>query len=187
MPVSKHAGVINQLCWYLETIDFNLKYNVKKVDCEKFYPVFIDSSIKKDNDRFEKMVELYKEFNKKKNNHYMKVARSNYKNKGRSVGTYNENENDYCNALDEFYTLIRNKAYEICSNQNELANYAAEIVYILNPTKEKDFAWNVTKEGLMDNIKKNRKINITLPVRDKDGEDYLGQKYILKGLYGDNI
>jgi hypothetical protein len=171
---------MNILCKKVESIEFNVKDNIKKSNNDSIVS-FIDSlDVKKDKRRFDKVLEIFEEFNKIKRSHTSSKTRKDYRNKININKLFLDEDDDFNYDLTEVYNYIRNKLEVVCSNKYELSYYAAEIVYKLHPNKDKEFLWSICQEGFVEMLFVNRDVEVLLPVRDDDGEEYLGNKYKLR-------
>lgn len=171
MPVLTTNCIINQLCWMIEHIDFNLKYKRNEKYNQDTVDILINKDILKNEERFIKIEELYNKFKKQ---YYYKSRRNKVNADDNDIEEEKENDK-----LTEFCNEIRNEAYEICSNKQELANYAVEICYKDNVKTQKEFVWNIAIEGILENVIKNKSDIITIPIKDDNGVEYLGKKYSL--------
>jgi len=180
MPVVDSDCVMNILCKKVESIEFNVKDNIKKSNNDAIV-FFIDGlDVKKDKRRFDKVLEIFEEFNKIKRSHTSSKTRKDYRNKININKLFLDEDDDFNYDLTEVYNYIRNKLEFVCSNKYELSYYAAEIVYKLHPNKDKEFLWSICQEGFVEMLFANRDQEVLLPVRDDDGEEYLGNKYKLR-------
>ena len=92
------------------------------------------------------------------------------------------NDNEY-SGYDNIADYYLNRALRICSNEQELANYAIELDYKIHNKLNKDFTWRVCKKGVLQNIKENNGNKIAIPMLDDKGEiEYLGHRYTRKEI-----
>lgn len=172
MPLNMSPCVMNQLSWYMESIGYDIKNDVKSMNIDKIVGILKDTTIPKDEARFNKMLTLYKKFIDRKRTHVKLEQTTHFKDKF--------DEESYKD-LKVFYDQIRNEAYKISSNSAELINYAVEIAYELHPRKGADFVWDVFLEDVLINIEKNRQEKVYLPILDPDGPiHYLGNQFRLQ-------
>jgi hypothetical protein len=84
-----------------------------------------------------------------------------------------------------YYNFYKKQVNQVCPNKCELANYAVEICYSLYPNREKTFAWVISKEGLLENLKQT---TILLPSRCNEPSEfeYLGRYLNLVNYNGEN-
>ena len=80
--------------------------------------------------------------------------------------------------MDQYNKSIRRDAFLISSNICELANDAITYCYTSYPHDNKEFAWNIFSDGIIENMKKKMCDKILVPFLDKNGNiDCLGNKY----------
>lgn len=173
MPVIKNRSVMNILCGMIESIDFKYKRPKNDDNAEKMFSRLYDYEIGVDNEKLAKLTALYAKFKKKRN---FKFKNNILENIDFDAGQDDERKK----LINEFYDGIRREAYEICSNQKELANHLVYIVYHLNPSDSKDFAWNIGAEGILETLESKSNKEIEIPMLDERGEEYLGKKYSLR-------
>ena len=143
----------------------------------------IDDSIIFDEDKFNKLDELYLEYLKEmKELGKQSVISKNYEDyknyfDNNDKLTKQEVLNTKVN-WDYYFNIYKDKANIICSNQKELANLCVKLCYEKYPKKNKKFIWNIASHGILNNLKQ---VNIKLPIEDKNGEyEYLGNNYKLQ-------
>ncbi|MCM3387311.1 RNA dependent RNA polymerase [Ureibacillus chungkukjangi] len=175
MPVIKNNSIMNTLCKMIEEVDFKHKKSKNNENIDEIYAILSDFSIKIDESKLEKLLELRKKFNKKRNFKYKNNAIS-------SLNTDSDGEVRQEDIINEFYEEIRNEAYSICSNAKELANHLIFIDYKLHPNDPKDFTWHIGVDGMLEILEAKSDMNIEMPMKDNDGEYYLGEKYSLRGV-----
>lgn len=171
MPVTRTNCIINRLCWIIEGIELGYKNAKNDAFSEDVVEALTSKTAPFNRNRYKEVVALYKEYQREYNRMVAEINMANRQQK--------EDDDLAMNRIDKFYGDIRVKAEAICSNAQELANYAVRICYTDNPRASKDFVWTITLDGLMENIKENQKDIIEVPVRDENGIDYLGGKYSL--------
>lgn len=190
MPVLTNSSIMNQLCWYVESIDFDLKFFRQK---EKFdYRILMNDEIEidKNSEVYANVLSILKK--------YHHVYRINTRNRNRVFEEYDIYENDKIDK-DEFYKDIdeehfilfdeaKNDLFSVCSSKKELCNYVIEISYKHFKSKSKGILWAVCGKEIVNNLKSKYKIAY-FPVRTdaKNGVEYLDRYYTLKGVEIDNI
>ena len=137
----------------------------KKINEENIL-ILKDSTINTDKEKLKKLYDLYKQYKKEKKN----------------INKKNQQHYDYnYETVEQFNSYFRNLANNISSNGSELVNLAIDICYIIHPSDNKSFLWNVFGEDLIINIIKNKQDKIKVPFLDPKGSiDYLGNKYEMK-------
>lgn len=190
-PVLLTDSLMNRLCKAVETVDFDIKFkDYKNIDItviNDLIPILKDNSIEHNEDTFNKVLNLYKKYIRKNNIKPLNDKITNFLSDEDDSYDIEIDDDSKENFYDILYTEIRNEAYEICSNAKELANYGVDICYKLYPDKPKDFVWNICREGLMDNIYKNKSKKIEVPCHDKEGIEYLGKNYKLMEVVNGSI
>ena len=166
-------SVMNLLCKYIESIDFNIKEKLKIKNNNDLYKLYIDDSIPKNNNIYKKILKQYNSFMRElKDLNNMGINGSFDKLK------YNDESNEI---IINIYDIFRNKMLNICSNALELTNYLVEIFYCEYKNSNKDILWNSFGEYIFNNIKNKNDKPILFPVpSDKGNIIYLNKKYKLK-------
>lgn len=167
---------MNRLAKELEQWDRQLTY--RRYDTDFNYKIMIDYSIPWNAETYFEVEELYKEF----------TVEFKEMKKQQRLRYYNPEYYNYFSGFERrvientdvdwnaFFEKYKKKARTICKDQKELANYAVEVCYH-KASNEKNFAWIVAEEGILENIKP---VEILLPRYDVNGEfEYLGKKYTL--------
>lgn len=175
MPVIKNKSAMNVLCNIFDSIDFKYKRPNNSENVKEMFDILFDTKIEINHDILNKLNDLYKKFNKKRHFKYKNDIL-------KYLDFESEQDSENNKRMNEFYEEIRNEAYTICSNSKELANHLIYITYQLNPNDSKEFAWSIAAEGILDILKDKSCGNIQIPMPDKNGEEYLGQKFTLRSL-----
>lgn len=151
-------STMNKICHYMEINLKNINNKNKNCDNQKIFEKLYNITIVFDNDNLEKMKVVKQEYDNFKKTKQLKSS---------EFTTY-----------EQYYKFLRNKCLqEISSNIQELANLAIYICYFLNPTKPKDFCWDVFGGGIVENLKeKHPTARIPRPSPMGDVE-YLGERY----------
>ena len=121
-----------------------------------------DPDFNPDKKKIDKLFKLYKTYKSEKRN-FSKV---------KDVG------GDYYKTIDQYHKFIRGEALKISQDIGELASLAVVIVYEVCPSDNKDFAWSIFGDGIIENIKKNSPKTCLIPFNDKNGNiEYLGVSF----------
>lgn len=173
MPVIDSKSVMNILCKYIEGINFDIKEKLKTVKSNELYKFYMDDSIFKNNDTYDKVLKQYNSFMKElKDLNNMGISSSSNKEK------YNK---ELGNSVNNIYNIFRNKMFKICSNAYELTNYLVEIFYCEYKSSNKDILWNSFGKYIFNNVKKNNKNKVYFPTPDDEGNIiYLNKKFKLE-------
>lgn len=90
------------------------------------------------------------------------------------------------NNIDQYASQLKNEVLEFFDSAEDLANYVVEVCYIQRYHQSKSFAWCVFGEMLLDNLRKNTKTPITIPLKDAHGSiHYLYNTYQLYEVRSD--
>lgn len=173
-PLLDSNCIINNICHYLENSVKLLKYSLRHEITDENIRILKDIDFTPiDKKKYQDLFNLYVQYRSEKRNfRYIKDD------KGNSI----------YNTIEQYNKYIRNKAYDISSNINELATLAVAICYEKDrkPNESKAFLWEVFGEGVINNIIKNKQEKCFAPFLDNDGNiEFLGRRY--KRYYNINI
>ena len=175
MPVINSDCVMNNLCKYIESIDFKIKQRIKIHDTENMYESFTNKKIKKNESTFDLVLQTYNK-NKKKISDAARLSGHN------SNAKYKFDENSEKELNHAEYTL-KNVMADACSNKKELVNYLIEIFYVVYPSSNKNLLWDAYGNIMYENVKRNNRCNdkVMFPFPDPKGDiEYLGMKFTIK-------
>lgn len=176
MPLLNSDCLMNKICWYVEKINeekFKIKNNTMTYET---IDLMMDKTIPKNETMFKKVEKIYEEFKSKRKD---EAILNTYE-------TYENDESEISNEIDNMNESFRNKLLSVCSNIKELANYAVELDYlprakdkrINKVTANKDFTWKLCADGVLSNIKSNGNGKIIIPILNNDGNiEYLGKRF----------
>jgi hypothetical protein len=155
-------SVVNRISRYLEDSVENIKNENKKEEYD--FNVLMDNTIPINKDKLKSMIELFDK--------YKLFKRKNFDN--------HANDEDRFENLDQVISVLKKEAYKkISSNKRELANLAVFLTYNCNGTN-KNFAWDLFGEGMLENLKKKSKDVIKVPIFNDGGtNEYLWKKYFI--------
>lgn len=157
-PLLETDCIMNKLCNYITNETKTIKSKKERPNQEELFETLYNPKIELDEKNLQKISEIKNEYENFKKTKQLKES---------EFSTY-----------EQYYKYLRNKCLEtISSNIQELANLAIYLCYKQNPTKPKDFCWDVFGAGIVENLKeKNKKIKIPQLCDDGDVE-YLGDRY----------
>lgn len=162
-PLLDSDCVANNICHYLENSIKKTNKLLKDVRIEDKTKSLQDRSIPYDAEKEKKLYDLYIRYKKEKRN-YKKIK--------------DDGNHFLYQTIEQYNKFIRNEAYKISSNINELANLAIGICYIRHENDSKDFAWSIFGEGIINNILKNKSDKSYVPFLDENGPiEFLGKRY----------
>jgi len=182
MPVINSDCVMNNLCRYIESIDFKIKQRVKYHDTENMFELFTNKKIRKNEDMFNQVLDAYNQ-NKKKISDAARLTGHGNSSKFMFDDTVGKD-------LDHAEYTIKSVMSNVCSNKKELVNYLVEIFYVLYPSSNKNLLWDAYGKTMYENVKRNSKCNdkVMFPFPDKNGTiDYLGTKFSIREVKDDKL
>ena len=161
MPVSISESVMNCICWKVEK-EFD-KYNINKKLLEFDYSILMTDS-KYSKGRYNSINKLYQDYIEKTQQYaqYIKSKR------------IDKEENKIHRQI--FKDDFKKKAYELCSNAEELCNIVINICY--KNTNSKQFAWDICGDIIINNLLKNNNNKVSYPIADINGDiEFGGNKF----------
>jgi hypothetical protein len=174
LPVIDSDSVMNNLCKYIESIDFGIRKMVNVCENEDTYKLLMSNDLDEfDNDKYGEIVKIYNKYKKTVSKLIPTVSiKEIVKNK------YNDElEKSISGQYEKFKSMMNH----VCSNEAELVDYLVHMYYVDQPNSNKETLWSIYGEKLFENVKKNSFEVIKIPIKDDEGEIvYLNNKYSLK-------
>ena len=161
MPVSISKSVMNCICWKVEKQFDN--YNINKKSLEFDYSILMTDN-KYSKGRYNSINKLYQDYIEKTQQYaqYIKSKR------------IDKEENKIHRQI--FKDDFKKKAYELCSNAEELCNIVISICY--KNTNSKQFAWDICGDIIINNLLKNNNYKVSYPIADINGDiEFCGNKF----------
>lgn len=158
-PLLETQGTMNRICYHLEDELASLKKETaKNKDCEEMFEILYNTNIDTEMLLLPLLVAKY--------NNYLRFKKEKQL-KDSSFNTY-----------EQYFKALRNECLqEISNNIQELANLAVWLCYKVNPTKGKDFAWDIFGSGILKNLM-GESCEVEIPQKSQFGDiEYLGSKY----------
>ncbi|MEX0594983.1 MAG: hypothetical protein WD512_00675, partial [Candidatus Paceibacterota bacterium] len=169
-PVLESDCTMNKICHRIQSVDFGIKHLLKQDDDQTHHEIFIDKSQPFDEERYKRVVKLFKEYKHTANQILSNTDKSDKL-------TYNRETKNQINMQGD---LFRSKIVEVCSNESEAIMYLVHLFYVDSPKSNKDILWTLYGEEMVENLK-NKKEYINVPVEDENGEiAYLNKYYTVK-------
>ena len=176
LPVLMGKSIMNQLCWHVEDVDFDLKFFKSSIDFDytillnEKYPVDLKSELHKS------IYETVKKY------HY--IYELNTQERKMMVEDYDYHEDSEADKDDELSILfgeIENELFHACSNRYELANHMVYIMYNCFKNKSKALMWNICGKEIADNLReKSGTASFPIETSEENGVEYLGKFYELQ-------
>lgn len=162
-PVIDSDCVMNNLCKYIESIDFGIREIIKDTgEWKNYRNLMFDEHIDTDCKLYRTVINNF--------NKYKKKLATGYSN--------NEDDKD---KTDKYNDIKRNMV-AICSNKKQLVDYLIYSFYSENQQSNKDLLWNIYGDEIVDNLKlKNEQIDV--PILNEDGDiKYLDKTYSIERI-----
>ena len=185
--LSKAPSNMNKLCFEMEQWRKQLQW--AKPDKDFDWHIYINPQIKRDDERFAALEEIYRQYHHRrreienKRNTAYTYFKETWKAKNAKRGKPHARIPDHLFSYDASaeYKRIDDEtvalAKEAVPNGAERANYAVELCYC-KASRKKNFAWLVAGDAIVRNIKQvEHKIPLEVNSNDYDFE-YLGRKYL---------
>ena len=173
MPVIVSDSVMNNICRYLESVNFDIKNKIKIKSNNEIYIEYLSGEKTFDEEIYDKVLTAYNGFKKELthvNRTKNKVIKKKY-------------EYDTEQRTSDIYIRFSEEMENVCSNISQLVDCLILIFYYENPSSNKNLLWNVYGDVIFENIKKKNKKNIMFPFPCKNGEiNYLNQKFELEEI-----
>lgn len=172
-PVINSDCVMNNLCKYIESVDFGIKNIIKDSKNDEFYPLLLNNDVKFNHERYLQVISTYNKYKKM----IHKLIPVTSQNESQKSGFDEEQSKMVAGQHEKF----KSKLLEICSNEDELVNYLIHLFYVEQPNSNKELLWKMYGKNLYKNIKANSNDTILIPVPDEHGYiNYLNNYYSLK-------
>lgn len=179
LPVFVNKSIMNELAWYVENIDFDLKFYKYNNDFD--YKILMSNmiSIDSNSDMYKKIKNILKKYHQiyELNTHERKLINEDY-----DMG-YNFDEDDdvYDQEYKVLFEEVETELLGVCPNKRELCDYMIHIMYNCFKNKSKAILWNVCGDEIVNNLK-NKTNKAYYPVESdaENGVEYLGKYYKLK-------
>jgi hypothetical protein len=176
LPVFTNKSTTNELCRYVEDVDFDIKY----IKDEKVfdYTILMNKNIQvnKNSLVYNKIFSILKKYHSiyELNTHERKYIQEDYENES----------DDEKKEKDKFSILfgeIEKELFSVCSNKHELCNNIVYIMYNEFKSKSKAILWNICGNEIIANLKsKSNKAYFPIETTMEDGVEYLGKYYGLQ-------
>ena len=183
--LSKSKSNLNRLSFDIEKWHKNIRYKRTYNDFD--YKIMIDDSILFDDEKFTKLEEIYLDYKavvgklKKDESIARNFFHPDHENMYGDL-TWWQIKNTSPN-FKKYYDVYKEQCLNVCRNKKEMANYLVKLCYEKYPRADKNFAWIMANDGIVDNI---NQVTHLLPERDLNGEyEYLGKKYKLTEYIGE--
>ncbi|CAG7839933.1 hypothetical protein CLOHAE12215_01349 [Clostridium haemolyticum] len=167
MPVIDSNSVMNNICKYIESIDFDIKHKINANQHEDIHLILMRNENIVNKDTYNKILKEYKSFKKE-----IKLIKSVQTNMGKNK--YDESQEQSVNVVYEKFKNIMNG---LCSNTYELVDYLIHIFYVEFKNDNKNLLWNCYGDIIFQNVKDKNQKQILFPMPNKKGDIKYLNKY----------
>lgn len=163
-PLLFTSCVMNKICWTMEKkLDINSRVPENNFD----HGVLVNDEFRNENP---------KEYGRKFKA-IQELAKKYRSGKQILIGAFDNDDYQRFKTIEQYAKSIRQEAYSISSNIQELASLAVDLCYTLSKDS-KSFVWNVFGSGIVENVRAKRQDNVEVPFMDEKGDiTYLGNHY----------
>lgn len=177
LPVVDSDCVMNNICKYIEGIDFSIKKKIKnRGDFD--YRVLQSGDFEFNKEMYEaikgevaRTLKIWEAL--------VKASHSSRIEKSMSSGSGAE-QNGF--KRDVECELLKDRLLDICGNEEELSNYLIYLFYEDKPSYNKSTLWNMVGKQLYQNIRGKKEV-CYFPVKDENGDiEFLYEKYAVKKI-----
>ena len=171
MPVIDSDSVMNNICKYIENINFDIKSNINNKDNKDVHLILMRNNEILNPDLYQKVLQKYKSI-KKEIKQYCSANTKMFKNK------YDENAQQ---SVNNIYSKFKETMNDECSNIYELVDYLIYIFYVEYVGDNKDLLWNTYGDIIFENVKNKNQNTVLFPMPNKEGNiKYLHQNFKLE-------
>lgn len=167
LPVIDSNCVMNNICKYVEGIDFHIKQKVRS-DIDFDYKSLLSKNFTPNRLILEQLHEVIQE-------HFTLWEQKTAKRRSEQKGAA---KNSYSASMEREleYQALKYDLMNVCSNDEMLANHLVYYFYVVKPSASKATLWGIAGKQIFENIK-NKKTNeqtntfsVDFPVRDENGK-----------------
>ncbi|MBD1379194.1 hypothetical protein [Metabacillus arenae] len=175
-PVIDSDCVMNNLCKYIESVDFGIRNIIKNED-EDIHELYMSGELKEfDESKYKKITKSFNEY--KKSINQLISTSSKPEKSSFDDSLYKEKVG--------IYEKFKSQMINICDNLDELVDYLIHHHYVEIPNSNKESLWSLYGDHIYFNIKKKNDGKISIPVPSVDGDiTYLNEKYSIKEVVFD--
>lgn len=165
---------MNNICKYIESIDFKIKQKVKQTQ-DFDYKILLSNNFTVNkvlyNRISEEIADTFKEWEDK------------IKHKKEKSPQKFKKENKIDKELE--YSLLKDKLLQICSNEQQLCNHLIYLFYVDKPSYNKTILWSLVGKQIYENVKSNTN-SFYFPVKNVNGSlQFLYDNYSIERIVFD--
>lgn len=157
--------LMNKVCRFMEAKVKTLREDIRLDILDDNVSLLKSLDQRTDTDLFKKLYAVYKRYKSEKK---------------AFLGGHDTEEGGKKKTLDQFNKYVRLLCLEISEDTHLLSDMAVDICYVLHPSDNKSFLWNIFGEEIVDNLI-SKSESYQYPVRDDEGPiEYLWNRYSIK-------
>ena len=166
MPVSISKSTMNRICDKIEQAFDGYINGFRNVDFD--YSILM-TDYGYNTQKFNSVKKIYDEY-------VILTKQHSQQNKNKK-----EDKEDQKIRRNMFIYEFKRRAYEVCSNSEELCNIVVDLCYKNNSSKQ--FAWDVCGDIMIDNLLAKNNYTFQYPIKDEDGFIEYGGEYYSRFIY----
>lgn len=176
LPVVDSNCVMNRICKYIESIDFNIKSKVRS--SQGFdYQMLTTLNFRPNKIIYSKISKIMED-----TFHNWKYKKKDSKLKDVRVTSNNADISKEKFDRDVECSLLKLKLEEVCSNEEQLANHLIYLFYVDKPGYNKNILWNLVGKQIYENIK-SKTTSYYFPKKNPNGSlKYLYENYSIERI-----
>lgn len=186
LPVLDSDCVMNKICHYIESVDFQIKKKVRSSDGFD-WKILVSENFQPDIKLTEKLLNIIEEENVKKHLDLKAIKTINPSLVRKNSITQKEEFDK-----EVWVNIIRGRLEGECSNEERLANHLVYIFYEVKKTLNKSLLWSLTGHGIYENVKA-KTSSFYFPIKNPNGslkflyENYSIERIVLEDLEQEQI
>lgn len=172
IPVVVTNCVMNKICWYIESIDFDIKAKVRSSEKFDYRTLQSENFELKDKKLYEQIYELVVKTVKEWNNSRTEISKeANLKNpKGK--------ENNFNKEIE--YAKLRSALEDLCPNDEIVTNYLVQLFYVDKLSLNKNILWELYGRQIYENVR-SKTNSCYFPKKNENGSiEFLYEKYSIE-------
>ena len=180
LPVVDSNCVMNKICKYIESIDFEIKKRVR-TSSDFDYKVLLSHDFKIDYRYCKEMLLPIILRNLKEWNEQAKAKKLSKIEKNLTGLT-----NNAAIEKEALYTKLKEELLKECPNEDKLTNYLVYVFYKERPSLNKSILWALVGKQLYENIKSKHE-SFMFPIKNSNGNiNFLYENYIVEQIKLEN-
>lgn len=188
LPVLDSPCVMNKICHYIESVDFEIKKKVRSSQGFDYSLLLSDSNNFVVDKRMLKQLKLIIE--EEIASWRQILVRSNQK--GNEVFSFDKDTTKKFDSNEKVdkelrMQVLKRKLEDICSNEERLANHLIYLFYVEKPSLNKSFLWNLVGRQIFENVKAKTR-SFYFPFKNPNGSlKFLYENYSIERVLVEDL